>query len=96
MEDVKPIPKYTIYTEPQTLEETCMAAWIDKWQDQFSCFTNTGCGCCVNIYEFDIKIEAINELPQDLIRVNLYAELHRPFRTGISSNFREFSDYFKI
>jgi hypothetical protein len=95
MEDVKQIPKYTIYTEPDTPEESFMAVWIDKWHDKFYCFENTGCGCCINIYEFDVEIEAINELPSDLIRVDLYAELHRPIRTGRPSSFGEFINHFK-
>ncbi len=95
MEDVKQVPKYTIYTEPDTAEESFMGVWIDKWHDRFLCFKNTGCGCCINIYEFDIGPEAMSELPSDLIKVSLYAELHRAPRTGTPSSFREFSSRFK-
>jgi len=89
-------PKYTVYTDPDSPEEEFMSAWIDKWREHFSYFDNTGCGCCINDYEFDAPQEAIDELPDDLIEVNLYEERNheernRPIRTGIQSSFGEFN-----
>ena len=84
-------PKYTVYTDADSEEEEFMSAWIEKWREHFSYLSCGGCGCCANTYEFDAPQEAINELSNDLIELNQYAELHRPPRTGSPSSFREFN-----
>lgn len=81
-------PKYTITTDANTPEEKSMASWIEKWHDHFDYFNNRGCGCCINIYEFDAPEAAIAELPTEL--VELYEEIHRPPTTGLPSTFSDF------
>ena len=85
------MPVYSVTIDPDTPAEGSMRLWIEKWQRHFHYFNNTGCGCCINIYEFDAPKEAIAELPADLIELELYEDLHRPPKTGQPSSFLEFS-----
>lgn len=60
-------PKYKISTDANTPEEEWMSEWIEKWRNQFAYFNNSGCGCCVNFYEFDAPEDAISEIPPELL-----------------------------
>jgi len=84
-------PIYRVTTDPDTPDDDFMRLWIEKWHLPFRYFNNTGCGCCINIYEFDAPKEAIAELPTDLIEVELLEDLHRPPKTGQPSSFLAFS-----
>lgn len=46
-------------------EEVAAAeAWFARWRPHlFYCSENTGCGCCVDIWDVDAPPEAIAELP---------------------------------
>ncbi len=48
-------------------EQQQIDAWLGKWRDKLIYFKNTGCGCCVNIYEVDGPQKAIDELPYELV-----------------------------
>jgi hypothetical protein len=73
-------PRYEVTVDPGMEENGLMTAWIEKWRDHFTYFNNVGCGCCINIYEFDAPEEAVAEIPEEL--VSLYEELHRPIQSG--------------
>ncbi len=60
-------PKYQVCTDADTSEDEFMSAWLEKWSEQFAYFNNTGCGCCVNFYEFDAPAEAVAEIPGELL-----------------------------
>lgn len=85
-------PKYKVFTGAKTPEEQLMSEWIDRWHDQFDYFNNRGCGCCINIYEFDVPEEALNELPAELIE--MCEEAQQPPRTGTPSTFSQFFSQF--
>ncbi|RYG64846.1 hypothetical protein EON80_18450 [bacterium] len=59
-------PKYTVTIDPGDPYEEMFQSWFEKWRDQFSYFDNQGCGCCVNIYEFDISTQAVAELENEI------------------------------
>ena len=65
-------PKYKVCTEADSPEEAWMRVWIEKWRDQFAYFTNSGCGCCVNFYEFDAPAEAVAEIVKEAIELEIY------------------------
>ena len=66
------VPKFEVYTEADAPQEKWMSDWIEKWREQFAYFNNAGCGCCVNFYEFDAPIPAIEEIPDEGIEVKIY------------------------
>jgi hypothetical protein len=60
-------PRYVITSFPDGPEAEFMDEWLDKWGDHFSYMNNAGCGCCINIYEFDAPDEAVAEVPDELL-----------------------------
>lgn len=80
--------QYFVDTEPETPEEEFMSAWIEKWREHFSYFDNSGCGCCINMYEFDAPSEAIAEIPAHMVTG---LQTNRPIRKSTQSSFKEFS-----
>ncbi|RYX82750.1 hypothetical protein EON83_18195 [bacterium] len=81
-------PKYSVITEPNTPEAELMSAWIARWQHHFAYFNDVGCGCCVNIYEFDAPQVAVAELPPELVQP--YEEVNPAPKTGSPSTFSAF------
>jgi hypothetical protein len=42
-------------------------AWFARWRPHLAyCSENTGCGCCVDIWDVDAPEEAVEELPWEL------------------------------
>lgn len=42
-------------------------AWFARWRPQLSyCSENTGCGCCVDMWDVDAPDDAVAELPVSL------------------------------
>ncbi len=42
-------------------------AWFARWRPHLAyCSGNTGCGCCVDIWDVDAPEEAVAELPWEL------------------------------
>jgi len=81
--------KYFVDTEPETPEDEFMGKWIEKWHEHFSYFDNTGCGCCINMYEFDAPPEAVAEIPVQFITGRV--ELNPSIRRKTQSSFKEFN-----
>ena len=65
-------PKYKVCTDANTPEEARMSLWVEKWREQFAYFNNSGCGCCVNFYEFDAPDPAIEEIRDEGIEIRIY------------------------
>jgi hypothetical protein len=87
-------PKYSVCIDVHTHEDEFMTKWVYKWSEHFTYFKNGGCGCCVNIYEFDVPAEAVAELTEsglEDLEVVDYEESRRPIRTGTPSSFSEFN-----
>lgn len=80
-------PKDVIFTEPDIPEDDSIDQWLEKWGSHFTYLEHHGCGCCINIDEFDTAKAAIDEIPSELIRIDLYEELQRPMWTGNPSSF---------
>lgn len=47
-------------------EQPTFDAWYERWRHRVGRLQNTGCGCCVNIYEFDASQTMLTELEQAL------------------------------
>jgi hypothetical protein len=48
-------------------EAEAAEAWFAKWRPQLTyCSENTGCGCCVDIWDVEGPYLAIKELPPEL------------------------------
>jgi hypothetical protein len=45
---------------------TVIDEWLARWRADVFNFSDTGCGCCVHILEFDASDEAIQELEDKL------------------------------
>jgi hypothetical protein len=58
----------TIITSADTPEEgAAAAAWFARWRAHLAyCSENTGCGCCVDIWDVDGPAEAIADLPEEI------------------------------
>lgn len=61
--------KATICVDVDSLEEVAAVdAWFTTWRDQLVyCSENSGCGCCVNIWDIDGPSYAIAELPATVL-----------------------------
>jgi hypothetical protein len=52
----------------QPNEVQAVDAWFDNWRSRLTFVSgNTGCGCCVNIWEVEGPIEALHELPEMVV-----------------------------
>lgn len=61
-----PIKRATLIA--QTEERAVLNAWIERWRPSLrSLSQNQGCGCCVDIYEVEAPVEALAELPRQLL-----------------------------
>jgi hypothetical protein len=47
-------------------EQPAFDAWYERWRHRVGRLKNTGCGCCVNIYEFDASQKMVIELEEAL------------------------------
>jgi hypothetical protein len=58
----------TIVVSVEAPEEVAAAdAWFARWRAQLTYLSeNTGCGCCVDIWDVDAPDEAVEELPYAL------------------------------
>jgi len=46
-------------------EVQAVGDWFDKWRNRLTFVSgNTGCGCCINMWEVEGPIEALRELPE--------------------------------
>jgi hypothetical protein len=50
-------------------EVRAMEAWFEQWRPRLSYVSeNTGCGCCVHIYDVAGPADVIGTIPEALIR----------------------------
>ena len=49
--------------------------WIEKWKPEFQHFKNTGCGCCIVMYDVLAPSIVIDELLENL---SAWSEWSRP------------------
>lgn len=62
------MPKFTICIEAEDEPRRFVDDWLSRWKGKFVHLSeNGGCGCCVDIYEIDGPLEAIQELPEEYI-----------------------------
>jgi hypothetical protein len=48
-------------------EQALLHTWLDRWQSRLrACSDNTGCGCCVDMFEVVAPAEALAELPAQM------------------------------
>ncbi len=40
--------------------------WLERWSTDVANFSDSGCGCCIHILEFDASDEAIVDLEEKL------------------------------
>lgn len=71
------VPRYVLNTYPADIveEDELVSAWIKKWENDFLYFKSIGCGCCVNIYEFDASPAAMADLS---VGIEVYPYQQRP------------------
>ncbi len=49
-------------------EVRTVAGWFDRWRDRLVAVSeNTGCGCCVDIWDVEGPAEALTELPAAVV-----------------------------
>ncbi len=49
-------------------EVQAVAAWFERWRPRLAAVSeNTGCGCCVDIWDVDAPAEALAELPEAVV-----------------------------
>jgi hypothetical protein len=57
-------------------------AWFAKWRPQLTyCSENTGCGCCVDIWDVEGPYLAIKELPPELSAMSEWSHPSRSQKT---------------
>jgi hypothetical protein len=57
-------------------EREALEAWIKKWEEQIPCeIENSGCGCCVDIYDLIVPEAAIQDLPEHLRCTSAWSEV---------------------
>jgi hypothetical protein len=62
-------------------EAEAAEAWFAKWRPHLSyCSENTGCGCCVHIWDVDAPPEALAELPDALKAMSQWTHPEIPRR----------------
>ena len=55
-------------------------AWFERWEDALTRVSdNSGCGCCVEIYDVEGPQEAIDAIPQQLRTHSEWVETGRGF-----------------
>lgn len=61
--------KATICVDVECAEEVArVERWFAAWRERLAyCSENSGCGCCVNMWDVDAPEEAIAELPQTVL-----------------------------
>ena len=66
----------TICVEADAAEEQALIeAWFTRWRSRLPyCSDNEGCGCCVDMWDVEGPIEAIGELPEQLLAMSAWAE----------------------
>ena len=59
--------KITICVDVEDSEEVSLAeTWINKNKSNFSHLTQSGCGCCVLMWDIEAKEKIISTLPDEL------------------------------
>ncbi|MFT3880071.1 MAG: hypothetical protein QM703_10485 [Gemmatales bacterium] len=49
-------------------EVRALAMWFERWRDRLASVSdNTGCGCCVDIWDVEGPAEALAELPEAVV-----------------------------
>ena len=49
-------------------EVRTVAAWFERWRDRLVAVSgNTGCGCCVDIWDVEGPVDALVELPEAVV-----------------------------
>jgi len=62
--------KISICVDVEDLEEVSLAeTWINKNKSNFSHLTESGCGCCVLIWDIEAKENILSTLPDQLAGV---------------------------
>ncbi len=57
-----------IVSVDQPQEVKFVAEWFERWRERLAAVSeNTGCGCCVDIWDVDGPVEALRELPETVI-----------------------------
>lgn len=64
-------------------EVAAAEAWFARWRPRlFYCSENTGCGCCVDIWDVDAPEEAVAELPDEISAESEWTHPPNPERTA--------------
>jgi len=59
--------KISICVDVEDLEEVKLAeTWINENKKDFSHLTQSGCGCCVLIWDIETKDKIVSTLPEEL------------------------------
>ncbi len=59
-------------------EVDALNAWISKWKESLTHFSgNLGCGCCVDMYDVEGPIEAVEDIPGELLCGSDWADPNR-------------------
>jgi hypothetical protein len=68
--------KVTICVEVDSAEEVALVErWFDQWRARLThCSENSGCGCCVNIWDVDAPEEAVAALPPNVLASTAWSE----------------------
>jgi hypothetical protein len=52
-----------VVTVDDEREVQAVNAWFQRWGTRIRCSDNTGCGCCVDIWDVEAPAQALDELP---------------------------------
>ena len=56
-----------IVTIDNEREVAAVSAWLRRWGPRIRCADNEGCGCCVDIWNVEAPVEALLELPREMV-----------------------------
>lgn len=70
------MPRATLIAASDSPEEmSALEEWLSRWRDSLSYLSDdTGCGCCVHIYDVDGPQEAVDAIPSTLSAMSDWTE----------------------
>ncbi|MEO7715127.1 MAG: hypothetical protein ABIY70_02900 [Capsulimonas sp.] len=70
------MPKVTICVETDdSANQVRVKSWLLKWRDELGgAPENSGCGCCIDMYDVDVPWNAVRDLPETCFAYSDWAE----------------------